>query len=92
MTLYAYRHVFREEPAPKATVVQNAGQVVTVSLGGGCFTRALVETDLGYYALVEAISLAKQEALTLETRGDKARSLCDSQHRCLRLLSDGQTQ
>jgi antitoxin component of MazEF toxin-antitoxin module len=86
MTLHAYRHVFREEPAPEATVVQNAGRVVSVSLGGGCFTRALVETDLGYYALVEAVSLNKHEALTLETRGDKARFLCDSQHHRVRLM------
>jgi hypothetical protein len=92
MTLYAYRHVFLDEPVSKATVVQNAGRVVSVSVDGGCFSRALVETDLGYYALMEAVSLNKHEALTLETRGDKVRVLCDSQHRCVRLLSDVQAQ
>lgn len=90
MAMYAYRHVFVDEPRPRATVVQNAGRVVSVSQSGGMFTRALVETDLGYYALMDGVSLNKNEALTVETRADKVRFLCDSQHRCLRLVADGQ--
>jgi hypothetical protein len=39
---------------------------------------------------MDGVSLNKNEALTLETRADKARFLCDSQHRCLRLVADGQ--
>ena len=85
MTLYALRHVFQDEPPQKVTHVQNAGRVISVSLGGGCLTRSLVETDLGYYALVDGISLARGEAMTLETREGKTRFLCDSRHRCLRL-------
>ncbi|MCK9212957.1 MAG: hypothetical protein M0P52_00565 [Rhodoferax sp.] len=92
MTISAYRHVFMDEPRPTAVVVQNAGRVVSVSQSGGFITRALVETDLGYYALMEGVSLNKNEALTLETRADKVRFLCDSQHRCLRLVADGQPE
>lgn len=92
MTIYAYRHVFMDEPGPRAIVVQNAGRVVSVSQSGGFITHALVETDLGYYALMDGVSLNKNEALTLETRSDKLRFLCDSQHRCLRLVADGQPE
>jgi hypothetical protein len=92
MAMYAYRHVYVDEPEPRATVVQNAERVVPVSQNGGFITRALVETDLGYYALMDGVSLNKNEALTLESRADKLRFLCDSQHRCLRLVADGQAQ
>lgn len=92
MVMYVYRHVFVDEPGSRAMVVQNAGRVVSVSQSGGFITRALVETDLGYYALMDGVSLNKNEALTLETRADKTQFLCDSQHRCLRLAVNGQTQ
>ena len=92
MAMYAYRHVFVEEPRPRASVVQNAGRVVSVSQSGGFIVRALVETDLGYYALMDGVSLNKNEALTLETRADRLPFLCDSQHRCVHLVADGQAQ
>ena len=92
MAMYAYRHVFVGEPVSQAMVVQNAGRVVSVSQSGGFIVRALVETDLGYYALMDGVSLNKNEALTLETRADKVRFLCDSQHRCVHLVADGQAQ
>ena len=92
MVMYAYRHVFANEPGARAIVVQNAGRVVSVSQSGGMFTRALVETDQGFYALMDGVSLNKNEVLTLETLADKLRFLCDSQHRCLRLMANGQAQ
>ncbi|MCB8747295.1 hypothetical protein LHU53_10280 [Rhodoferax sp. U2-2l] len=90
LTQYAVRHVFWDEPVPKAVLVQNAGRVISVSLSGGFLARSLVETDQGFYALMDGISLARNEALTLEIREGRARFLCDSQHRCLRLMGDDQ--
>ncbi|TXT33429.1 MAG: hypothetical protein FD135_5489 [Comamonadaceae bacterium] len=92
MTMYAYHHVFLGESARQPHSVQNAGKVMSIHQGGGWITRALVETDLGYYALTDGISLNKNEALTLETRDDKVRFLCDSQHRCQSLVAQRQAQ
>lgn len=66
--------------------VRPAGRVVSVNLQGGLFSRTLVETDLGFYALGEGVSFFKNEALTLELRASGARYLCDLQHQCTELL------
>jgi hypothetical protein len=67
--------------------VQSAGRVLAVSQTTGLLTRGLVETDTGYYSVIDGVSLNKHEALTLQTRGNRARFLCDSQQRCVALTS-----
>lgn len=63
-----------------------AGRVLRVQLQGDFFTRSLVETDTGYYALQGAVSLNKGEPVSLqELQGGQGR-LCDSQQRCTRLI------
>ena len=66
---------------------QSAGRVLTVSQTTGLFTRALVETDSAFYSLVDGVTLGKLETLTLETRDNRSRFLCDSQHRCVKLMA-----
>lgn len=80
-------YFWSEHKEKEVIAVTSAGRVLTVSQTTGLFTRALVETDSGFYSLSDGVSLAKQEALTLETRGNRARFLCDSQHRCVRLMA-----
>lgn len=63
-----------------------AGLVMRVELHDGIFGRALVETDRGFYALIDAMSVNKGEQLTLLERRGGRRYLCDSQHRCTRLM------
>lgn len=75
----------RENDAVVQTV-RSAGRVKNLSLVPGLVVRSLVETDSGFYAVREGASLAKGEPLTLETRANTRRYLCDSQHRCLELL------
>ena len=67
------------------SVVQ-AGQVQSLVLGEGWHSGALVQTDLGFYVLDKAMSLPKNEALSLETRANDKRYLCDSAHRCTVVL------
>lgn len=62
-----------------------AGHVVNVSLTAGLWTRALVQSDTGFYSLADGASLDKGEALTLETRGNRSRFLCDSRQHCMQL-------
>lgn len=69
------------------TEVRNAGQVQSVSLASGMWTRSLVETDKGYFSLVDAVSINKQEQVTLEIRGNRSRFLCDREQRCTKLIS-----
>ncbi|GAB3493906.1 hypothetical protein GCM10027399_14330 [Curvibacter fontanus] len=64
-----------------------AGQVMAVTLSDGLFTRALVETSIGFYALIDGASLIKGQPLTLEIRGNADRYLCDPAHRCTRLIN-----
>lgn len=66
--------------------VQGAGQVLRVTQTTGLLTRSLVETDQGFYSLRGGVSLTKAEALTLETRGNQRRYLCDARHRCAQLM------
>lgn len=66
--------------------VQSAGRVVRVSQSTGLMTRALVETDLGFYSLRDGVSLGKGEAVLLQTRGTNRRYLCDTQQRCTALM------
>ena len=71
--------------APQVQTVRPAGRVLSVRLIGGLLSRGWVETDSGYYALEQGISLTKSSALSLEQRNTGA-FLCDEQHRCTRLL------
>lgn len=77
----AYRH-----GAPRIVATVPAGRVVSVQLHGGLFSRGFVETDIGFYALEEGVSLLKGEMLTLQERGNRSRFLCDSGQHCTRLL------
>lgn len=75
----------RENDAVVQTV-RNAGRVHNLSLVPGLVVRSLVETDSGFYAVREGASLLRGEPLTLETRANTRRYLCDAQHGCLELL------
>jgi len=66
--------------------VEPAGKVMAVTLTNGLFTRALVETDVGFYVLIDAISLDKNKPMTLEARANSERYLCDEAKRCTKLL------
>lgn len=83
--LYYAHHEYR---AKAQVIVSNtpAGQVQTVTLSGGLWTRALVQTDLGFYGLRDGMSLRRNEPLTLELRANTARYLCDAQRHCVELL------
>lgn len=73
----------------KSDIVESvvpAGRVITLRLHSGLMISALVETDLGFYALTSGVSLGKREALTVELRAGAERFLCDAQHRCTRLF------
>jgi len=72
--------------APKIVATVPAGRVVSVQLHAGLFSRGLVETDIGYYALEDGVSFLKGEKLTLQERGNRSRFLCDSGQHCTRLL------
>ena len=76
-----------EHKEKEVIAVASAGRVLMVSQTTGLFTRSLVETDNAFYSLVDGVSLAKQEAVTLETRGNRSRFLCDSHHRCMKLMT-----
>lgn len=83
--LYYAQHEYRA----KAQVIVSstpAGQVQTVTLSDGLWTRALVQTDLGFYGLRDGMSLRRNEPLTLELRANTARYLCDAQRHCVELL------
>lgn len=75
----------RENDAVVQTV-RSAGRVHNLSLVPGLVVRSLVETDSGFYAVREGASMLRGEPLTLETRANTRRYLCDAQHRCLELL------
>lgn len=64
-----------------------AGQVMAITLSDGLFTRALVKTSTGFYALIDGVSLEKNQPLTLELRANSARYLCDADHRCTKRLN-----
>jgi hypothetical protein len=68
------------------TSVEPAGRVANVTLSTGWLARTLVQTDLGFFATEIPASLQRDEAVTLETRGDTERYLCDARHRCVPLL------
>ena len=68
------------------TSVQAAGSVMTVELTSGWLIRSLVQTELGFFVLIPAMSLDKGKPLTLEQRGNAERYLCDEHHRCARAL------
>lgn len=71
---------------PRLVSETSAGRVQQVHLLGGLFSRGLVETDSGYYALEEGVSLDKGESLTVQERSDHSRHLCDARRRCTPLL------
>lgn len=66
--------------------VEEAGRVRVVSLVPGLTNHALVETDVGFYALGSGVSLAKGDPMQLQTRGNGRRYLCTAQKRCVELL------
>jgi hypothetical protein len=65
---------------------QSVGHLQSITYTGGWWPRAFVQTDLGFYALRDAISLQHGEELVLQTRGNQCRYLCDAQQRCTQLL------
>jgi hypothetical protein len=75
-----------DKTAKTVKSVQPAGKVMTVSLSAGLMTRALVETDSGYFSLLDGVSLAKGMSLLLEERVNGDRYLCDDQKHCTRLM------
>ncbi|MDO8767372.1 MAG: hypothetical protein Q7K57_01425 [Burkholderiaceae bacterium] len=85
--VFPLAYFWSEKKGKEVESVQSAGRVVAVSQATGLLTRGLVETDTGYYSVIDGVSLNKHESLTLETRGNQARLLCDSQHRCVKLMS-----
>ena len=62
-----------------------AGRVMSVAQSVGLFTHSLLETDRGFFSLADGVSMGKGEELSLQTRGNGARFLCDSQQYCMRL-------
>lgn len=78
----AYTH----KVVPASMGLQAAGQVLTVTQSTGLLTRGLVETTVGFYSLGDGISVSKGEELTLQTRANRRRYLCDASHRCTPLL------
>ncbi len=65
---------------------ESAGTVMTVNLSSGWPARTLVQTETGFYAISQGISLDKGKPLTVELRGNQDRYLCDHARRCARLL------
>ncbi len=78
-------HLWSATKKSQVLSVQSAGRVVKVTQTTGLITRSLVESDVGFYSLVDSVSLLKNESLTLETRGNQMRLLCDTNHRCTAL-------
>ena len=68
--------------------VEPAGQPIKVTVIGGLFSRTLLETDLGFYSLIEGVSLRKDQALTLERRANHRRFICDEKHHCTKLMDE----
>jgi len=81
-----YLYLLDQHGNRTVTSVVDAGNVLAVTQTSGLRTRSLVETTLGFYGLAEAVSLPKDEALTLQTRGNKRRFLCNASRRCTPLL------
>lgn len=79
-------YLWDRENDPVVQTVRSAGRVHKLSLVPGLVVRSLVETDSGFYSVREGASLAKGEPLSLETRANTRRYLCDAQLRCLELL------
>lgn len=87
IAVFTMAHLWSDYKEKDILSVQSAGRVLAVSQTTGLLTRGLVETDTGYYSVIDGVSLNKLEALTLQTRGNRARFLCDSQQRCVALTS-----
>lgn len=62
-----------------------AGVLQSVTLGGGLFPQALVETDIAFYVAETDLSLGKGEVLQLQLRASGARYLCNAAGHCARL-------
>jgi hypothetical protein len=75
-----------DKTAKTVKSVQPAGKVMAVTLMAGLMTRALVETDSGYYSLLDGVSLPKGMPLLLEERVNGDRYLCDEQQHCTQLM------
>lgn len=83
LTVYYF---YDRHQAASVKSVEPVGKVMAVTLTNGLFTRAVVETDVGFYVLVGAVSLNKNKPLTLEVRVNSERYLCDEAKRCTKLL------
>jgi hypothetical protein len=81
-----YLYLLDQHGNRTVTSVVDAGNVLAVTQTSGLRTRSLVETTLGFYGLAEPVSISKGEALTLQTRENKRRFLCDANRRCTPLL------
>lgn len=79
-------YLFYKSQPDTAVMSSPAGRVLRVQLDGGLYSRALVETDSGFYSLSEGVSLSKGEAVTVEERTNQRRFLCDTRHLCTQLL------
>lgn len=66
--------------------LQSAGRVVRVSQTAGLLTRALVETDLGFYGPRDGVGLGRGEAVILESRATSRPYLCDTEQRRTQLM------
>lgn len=62
-----------------------AGVLQSVTLNGGLFPQALVETDIAFYVAETGLSLGKGEVLQLQLRASGARYLCNAAGHCARL-------
>lgn len=85
LSLTAY-YFYDKHQVASVKSVEPAGKVMAITLTNGLFTRALVETDVGFYVLIDAISLDKNKPMTLEVRVNSERYLCDEAKRCTKLL------
>ncbi|MBK9573687.1 MAG: hypothetical protein IPO43_13650 [Rhodoferax sp.] len=65
--------------------VESAGTVITVNLSSGWPARTLAQTETGFYAVSQGMSLDKGKPLTVQLRCNQDRYLCDPAHRCARL-------
>ena len=81
-----FTHLLDDQGDKKVKVVQDGGHVQLVQLVNGPLMRSLVQTDIGFYALRDGVSLTKGETVTLETRDNNRRYLCDAQRRCTQLM------
>ena len=57
---------------------QPVGSVLRMSAAGGFSERVVIETTHGFYPLIGAASISKDELLTLELRRSGRRYICNT--------------